>query len=330
MKSNTWFRLILFPILLPLAIIYGFAAFIKKKFSALNQVVLSVPVFSVGNFTVGGTGKTPVVTVLVEILQSIDKEPVLISKSYKASLRIPEEVLLDSDVKSVGDEALLLKKTFPNLRVFSGPHKTKTALFASSKIVDPFKSVFVIDDGAQHHGIYKDFKIHVWDMSLHKIDIFPFPLGRAREFWFLGESPDLTILNRSKSLDQNSVEETPKFLRAHSSVVKISSHKNEDLIGDFVLISGIGNFSQLERAVNQFCADKSLKRLKSVEGRDHDSFSWFKAEANTNYACTEKDYEKLKSKVLEDRLYIIKSDFSKDFKNGFARSIENFLKRGEK
>jgi tetraacyldisaccharide 4'-kinase len=328
-KSNIWFRLVLFPLLFPLSLIYGFAALVKKKFSALNQVVLGFPVFSVGNFTVGGTGKTPLVTTLVKILLELGKEPVLISKSYKASLRIPAEVMLDSDVKAVGDEALLLKKTFPNLRVFSGPHKTKTALFAASKIIDPFKSVFVIDDGAQHHGVYKDFKIHVWDMSLHKIDMLPFPLGRSREFWFLGESPDLTILNRSNSPDKVSADEVPRVLRAHYPVVKISSHNNKELHGDFVLVSGLGNFLQLERAVDTYCADKDFKRIKSIEGRDHDSFDWFQAEANLSYVCTEKDFEKLKNKVSEEQIFIVKSEFSENFKRGFFRSIESFFKRGE-
>ena len=328
-KSDTWFRLILFPLLFPLSIFYGIAALINKKISALNQVVLGPPVFSVGNFTVGGTGKTPLVTTLVEILISIDKEPILISKSYKASLKIPAEVFADSNVKTVGDEALLLKTKFPNLRVFSGPHKTKTALFASSKIIDPLATVFVVDDGAQHHGFYKDFKIHVWDMSQHKIDLFPFPLGKAREFWFLGEKSDLTILNRSKSKEVGSNAAIAKVLRAHYSVVNISSQKNEDLQGEFVLVSGLGNFHQLERSVDEFCDNKQCKRLKSVQGKDHDNFDWFKAEVDVNYVCTEKDLQKLKDKVMVGRLFVVKSEFSEVFKQSFSRVIVNFFKKGE-
>ena len=189
MKFSIFFRLLLSPFLFPLSVFYGLAALVKKKFSRLNQVNLGYPVFSVGNITVGGTGKTPVVMELVKALESLDKEPVLISKSYKGNLKIPTEVLLDSKSVEVGDEALFLKQSFPHLRVFSGPHKTKTALFAAAKLVDRFKHVFVIDDGAQHHGFFKDVKVHVWDMSLSKLDYLPFPLGRARELWFLSENP---------------------------------------------------------------------------------------------------------------------------------------------
>jgi len=325
-KSSTWFKLVLFPILLPLSILYGLGAVIKKKFSALNQVVLGPPVFSVGNFTVGGTGKTPLVTLLVQILKDAGREPILISKSYKGSLKIPAEVMLDSKVSAVGDEAFLLKQTFPGLKVYSGPHKTKTALFASSKIIDSLNTVFVIDDGAQHHGLYKSFKIHVWDMSLHKLETFPFPLGMAREFWFLGESPDLTILNRSKSPDVESTQDVPKVLRAHYTVQKISNAAKSLLNTDFILISGIGNFDQLEKAIDLYISQTSLKRIKSVKGRDHDDFVWFKPEALLSYVCTKKDYEKLKSRVPSERLFVVESEFSENFKKGFERSIHNFLK----
>jgi len=288
--------------------------------------VLGPPVFSIGNFTVGGTGKTPLAALLVDVLLDLGLDPILISKSYKGSLKLPVEVQVDSDVRVVGDEALLLKTSFPDQRVFSGPHKTKTALFASSKIIDPLKSVFILDDGAQHHGLYKNFKIHIWDMSLHKLDSFPFPLGRAREFWFFGESADLTVLNRSQSPDVESRADVPKVLRAHSSVLKIQNKFSSDLKSDFTLISGLGNFRQLERSVDLYCSSKSFKRLKSIEGRDHDSFDWFKAKADVNYVCTKKDFEKLKTKVSEDRLYIVKSAFSKNFEKGFKRAVESFFK----
>lgn len=329
MKSSTWFRLVLFPLLLPLSILYGIAALVKKRFSSLNQVVLGVPVFSIGNFTVGGTGKTPLVALLVDILVDLEKEPVLISKSYKGSLKIPSEVFTDSDVKSVGDEALLLKTKFPNIRVFSGPHKTKTALFASSKIVDRYKAVFIIDDGAQHHGLYKDFKVHVWDMSLHKTEMFPFPLGRAREFWFLGEKPDLTVLNRSQSPDRNIQSDVPKVLRAHYEVVSITGADNDVLSRDFTLISGLGNFFQLERGVDKYCTDKSFRRVESLEGRDHDSFDWFRARPELTYVCTEKDHAKLKTRINKDKLFVVKSEFTNNFKLGLTKAVHNFFNKGE-
>lgn len=327
MKSNTWFRLILFPLLFPLSVLYGLGALIHKKFSALNQVVLGPPVFSIGNFTVGGTGKTPIAMLLVETLEKRGLEPILISKSYKGSLKRPTEVEMDSDVKEVGDEPLLLKKSFPHLRVFSGPHKTKTALFAASKIVDSLKSVFVIDDGAQHHGFYKSFKIHIWDMSLHKIDAFPFPLGLAREFWFWGEKPELTVLNRSKSPESPSSVDVPKVLRAHYNVSRIVSTTGKSLEEDFTLISGLGNFEQLEASVDAFSVAQSFKRLRSLKGRDHDHFSWFQPEPQLNYVCTWKDYEKLKDKVKPDLLYVVESEFANSFKSDFARAVDHFFTR---
>jgi len=326
LKSENLFKLLLFPFLFPLSVLYGLCAFINKKISGLNQVSLGVPVISVGNFTVGGTGKTPVVLELLRILQGMGKDPVVVSKSYKASLKQPKEVLSTSSVSEVGDEAFLIKSKLPEVKVFSGPHKTKTALFAAAKLVDRTQAVFIIDDGAQHQGVFKDFKIHVWDMSLPKMDILPMPFGRAREFWFLGEKPSLTLLNRSKHSGEAQVQENPKFLRMSYDVQRIKSTLNsEPLRDDGVLISGIGNFNQLEVAVKAFLKPLGLKLLKSIRGRDHDNFDWFKPEGSLKYICTEKDYSKLIGKVDVDHLYLVESSFSQNFNDGLKSAIEHFL-----
>ena len=326
LKSENFFKLLFFPFLFPLSLLYGLGAFINKKISSLNQVSLGVPVISVGNFTVGGTGKTPVVLELLGILKDMGKDPVVISKSYKASLKHPKEVLSESSVSEVGDEASLIKNKFPEVKVFSGPHKTKTALFAAAKLGDRTKAVFIIDDGAQHQGVFKDFKIHVWDMSLPKMDIFPMPLGRAREFWFLGEKPNLTLLNRSKHSGEEQSVENPKFLRMSYDVQSIkTTSTNQPLKNSGVLISGIGNFNQLEIAVKAFLKPLEIDLLKSIRGRDHDDFDWFKPKGSLNYICTEKDYSKFINKVSADQLYVVKSSFSQSFKKSLKSAVEHFL-----
>lgn len=330
LKSENLFKLFLFPIFLPLSLLYGLAAFINKKFSSINQVSLGIPVVSVGNFTVGGTGKTPVVFEILNILKDMDKKPIVVSKSYKASLKHPAEVNIDSKISECGDEACLIKKKFPDVRVFSGPHKTKTALFAAAKTVDRMKAVFVIDDGAQHQGLFKDFKIHVWDMSLSKLDFLPLPFGRAREFWFLGEKSDLILLNRSKSIEEKVSKKVPKFLRMKYEVQSILNYNTgKPLTEDFILISGIGNFDQLVQSVKSFFKRKKELNFKSIKGRDHDHFDWFVPEENLNYVCTEKDVSKLLSKVSKERLFVVNSSFSQNFKKGLAMALEKFFKGGE-
>lgn len=327
MSLSVFFRLLLSPFLLPLSVLYGFMACLFAAVQRVGAVKLKSPLISVGNFCVGGSGKTPVVEEILLIVKKRNKTPVVISKSYKASTQEPVEVLLSSDPSVVGDEAFLLKSKFPEVSVFSGPVKKDVALFAERQLFKTQSKVFILDDGAQHHKLKKGIKIHIWDMTRPLIDIFPFPFGRSREFWFLGEKPDLTIFNRSEQAftekclralvrPRNLLEPTYRVVSIQNAVTK------ESLEQGFTLISGLGNFKQLSDAVQAYVVDKSYGVNQQIRGRDHDSFDWFTAEDNVNYVCTGKDMVKLIDKVKPEFLFLVESQFDESFKSG----LEGFLK----
>ncbi len=328
MNLLSLFRLLLFPLLLPFSLLYGVFAFVIRV-TTFDKVELSSPVISVGNFCVGGSGKTPLVGVLIEALLEKGYKPVVISKSYKADLKEPAEVLKGADPLKYGDEAVSLKEKFKNVSVFSGPVKVKSAVYAETVLAADKKKVFIIDDGAQHHKLKKNFKIHTWDLSRPIIDILPFPFGMSREFWFLGEGPDLSVLNRSnggvKEILLNSLIWGRK-LKPFYMVKEITNVESGlDIKSDFVLISGLGNFRQLLTAVKGYIEGKDYNLIKEVPGKDHDDFKWFKADANLNYVCTEKDLLKLKGKVSSDKLFVVKSDFSEDFKKEVSEILNGWL-----
>ncbi len=323
MNLLSLFRLLLFPVLLPLSVLYGVVAFLTSVV-AFNKKRLSSPVVSVGNFCVGGSGKTPLVGELIGFLLEKGYCPIVISKSYKADLQEPSEVVRGGDPFKYGDEAVSLKEKFPEVSVFSGPVKADTAVYADKKVGGE-KKVFIIDDGAQHHKIQKDFKIHAWDLSRPLIDIFPFPFGMSREFWFLGEKPSLSVLNRSKGGFKESVLRSligGKKLTSKYSVIEIANDKTgAALSSDFMLISGLGNFKQLSKSVHSYVENRSYNVMGELRGKDHDDFKWFKADLNLNYVCTEKDLFKLRGKVSSNKLFVVRSGFSEDFKE----KLFNFL-----
>ncbi len=331
MNFLSFFKVLFLPILLPLSIIYGVMAFIFNVLMSFKQVKLSSPVVSVGNFCVGGSGKTPIVEELIQWLTKNDYTPVVILKSYKAFLKSPLEVFKGANPLKVGDEAVALKENFKDVRVFSGPIKFKTALYAEQTINKESRNILIIDDGAQHNKIKKNIKIHVWDLSRPLMDIFPFPLGVSREFWFLGERPDLSILNRSKKTLREklvgSLIHGEKIASSYKIKNIVNTKKFSNLNKNFILISGIGNFKQLLDNVKIFLKEHTYSLTKELKGSDHDNFKWFKAEENINYVCTQKDLVKLKNMIKPENLFVIRSEFSKDFKKEFSKALKKIFQR---
>ena len=121
---------------------------------------LAVPVIVVGNITVGGSGKTPLVLHVAQQLARNGFRPGLISRGYRGNTTGVCEVLDDSAASQVGDEPLLLK------RHFSGPVFVGRQRIAAAKallVANPDCNVIVCDDGLQHYALVRDIEIAVID-----------------------------------------------------------------------------------------------------------------------------------------------------------------------
>src|SRR5262245_10843310 len=102
------------PWLLPFEIVFRCASAVRRfvyRHGVLRVIHLSVPVAVVGNLTVGGTGKTPLVLWLAQALRARGRRPGIVSRGYGGrGLHGAMRVLPQSDVNVVGDEALLLAR----------------------------------------------------------------------------------------------------------------------------------------------------------------------------------------------------------------------------
>lgn len=138
---------------------------------------LPVPVVVVGNITVGGNGKTPLVIKLVESLQKKGYRPGIVLRGYGGQCRQPTLVSAPMDAQCYGDEAVLLA-TRTNVPVvvakrrFDGAQK-----LLQERAVD----VIVTDDGLQHYALRRDIEIIVIDESRQFGNGFLLPLGPLRE-----------------------------------------------------------------------------------------------------------------------------------------------------
>jgi tetraacyldisaccharide 4'-kinase len=319
------------PLLLPLSLLYSCFALINRL---LNNSPYKSKLFvlSVGNTQLGGTGKTPIVLSLIEELIAKGVKPIIISKSYKATLKKPKELAVTDRALEVGDEALMLKRAYPEVKVFSGPSKIKTLKFAETKDLHSLKNIFILDDGAQHHKIKKDFKIHVWDGSRSIFDLFALPLGFSRECWFMSESSDISFINRES---HNALSKILKLIfksRIESldfEIEEVENRQGRELCKDAILISGVGNFDHLVFKLEDFLSNKKIKLKGKIEGSDHDSFKDIELNPEEFYICTEKDHDKLRDRIKVENLFVIKSRFSKNSLEKLSKVVEKVLQKME-
>ncbi len=152
--------------------------------SFLRTSKAAIPVVSIGNVTVGGSGKTPVAEFFAALLIEQGKKPVILSRGYKGSLRGPHHVSKDDEVDHVGDEALMqCRKLAPEVEIVVAKDRVKGAQFIEeNKLGD----VIILDDGFQHRWLSRDLNVLLVDPSEENfISKWSrptlLPLGRFRE-----------------------------------------------------------------------------------------------------------------------------------------------------
>ena len=149
--------------LMPLTWIYrGVTALRRAVYDSrlLTVYRAPVPVIVVGNITVGGTGKTPLVIWLARKLKEYGFKPGIVARGYRGAARSwPQQVRADSDAVVVGDEALLLARR-TGLPVAVGPQRSAD-IAALLKHADV--DIIVCDDGLQHYALARDLEIAVLD-----------------------------------------------------------------------------------------------------------------------------------------------------------------------
>jgi len=142
-------------LLYPLSWLYGLAVYLRNRAYDLNILKskeFDVPVISIGNITVGGTGKTPHVEYLVNLLKE-KYEVATLSRGYKRKTKGFHLVETDSTAINVGDEPLQIKNKYPEITVSVCEKRVKGV----EKLVDVKNEkkpdVVLLDDAFQHRRI---------------------------------------------------------------------------------------------------------------------------------------------------------------------------------
>ena len=158
---------------------------------------LNKPVIVVGNISVGGTGKTPLVIYLCRYLKAKGLRPGIISRGYGATIsKWPQHVKKDSDPAYFGDEPVLLARR-TDCPVVIDPMKLRAAtmLIATNNC-----DVIICDDGLQHYALARDIEIAVVDGIRRHGNNHCLPAGPLREPVSRLDSVDM-IVNNGESND---------------------------------------------------------------------------------------------------------------------------------
>jgi len=157
------------------------------------------PVVSIGNITVGGTGKTPVTAYIARFLLAQGYRVAVLSRGYGGSLEgqtcvVSDGVTVMQSARECGDEPFLLASTVPGLMVVIGTDRYAAGQLAIEQLSP---DIFLLDDGFQHLRLGRDLNILLLDFSKPFGNGLTLPAGILREPVSAARRADLVIITRA-------------------------------------------------------------------------------------------------------------------------------------
>lgn len=168
-RKNALFYLLLVPLSWLFAAITAIRRWAYQA-GILKSYKMPVPVIVVGNISLGGNGKTPVVIWLVEQLRNHGYKPAVISRGYGGSANLPTSVNANSDTHVVGDEPVLIASRC-ECPIFVGADRVRVATQLLS--THPDCDVIISDDGLQHYALQRDVEIAVTQPDQDNAHLLP-------------------------------------------------------------------------------------------------------------------------------------------------------------
>ncbi|MBN8648406.1 MAG: tetraacyldisaccharide 4'-kinase [Caulobacterales bacterium] len=305
-------------LLRPLSYLYDY--FTQKRIYEAKTTYLNVPVISIGNITLGGTGKTPIAIEIAKIANEIWGKPAIVSRGFGGSLIGAHKVEWGkSDPKDVGDEPLMLSKYCD---VFIGKDRVEAAKLA---IKNDAKAI-ILDDAHQNPYLNKNISFVVIDGNVgfgnHEIC----PAGPLRESIDVGlKRADAIIWVGKRELEKEEIGDFKKP-RFYANI----KTKAKELEGDYLAFCGIGRPEKFGESLKSIGA----RLIDLIPYPDHHFYTqkellYLQARAQSEklkLITTEKDYVRLPEwfaencEVLEIAIEFDNPHYIKEF-------IETSLKR---
>lgn len=246
------------------------------------KVQVGVPVISIGNIAVGGSGKTPLVACLGRALIQEGQRVGIVSSGYR---RTGENQFVETghtmsrrSADETGDEVLLLARVLPDAMFSVHPVKAE----AARRLVDRAEvDVVIIDDGFQHFGLHRDLDIVAFDAAVPRRWLHPFPYGILREPLSTLRLADVVVITRSNFAGDISGLKARISRFAPKAVWYDAKYLSHQLVGEsrrlpvkyledksVLLFAGVGHFDSLQRQVTALAGTLCA----AVELSDHQRY----------------------------------------------------------
>lgn len=191
-------------LLLPLSLLYGLIIGLRNKmfdWKIFKSVKFELPIICVGNITVGGTGKTPHVEYLIDLLQKNYRVAVL-SRGYKRKSKGFVLAKNDSSPLDIGDEPYQIYSKFKKLYVAVCENR----VLGVQKLIKKKKKieVVVLDDAFQHRYVTPGLSILLIDYNRPAFNDYLFPAGNLREGFSARKRAQILIVSKSPEIITNS------------------------------------------------------------------------------------------------------------------------------
>lgn len=269
------------------------------KFGIKRQYQADVPVIVVGNLSVGGTGKTPVVSWLIKQLQLQGYTPGVVSRGYGADL--PQPVVVDATMTAdaVGDEPRMLLDICGDIPLVVFPKRALAVQTLRQHYPDV--DVIVCDDGLQHYALARDIELVVVDGERGLGNQWCLPAGPLREPLSRLQTVDGVIINGDDQ--RNTAELLPSHVPCATMSLQISEAVNlhtgaRQPLTEFAAVTayaGIGNparfFSSLSALIPQ---------VQGIAMPDHHDYALADfADCKGDVFMTQKDAVKCRALALD-------------------------------
>lgn len=306
-NNSTWLWL-----LWPLSVIFRLLSGLRRwlfNVGLLASERLSIPVIIVGNISVGGNGKTPVVIAIAEYLQAQGYQPGVLSRGYGGTCTdFPHLLTPACSADLVGDEPALMQGRL-GIPVVIDPDRVR-----GGKLLAQTCDVIICDDGLQHYRLQRDIEIVVMDeRRLGNGQLLP--MGPLREGAWRLSSIDYLIVNNSIARTEQEVE----MQLIPGKVCSFASTETTSVPDSFSkAIAAIGN----PKRFFQYLLDNGFTIESSQAFPDHHRYQPEDLDTQSTIIMTEKDAVKCKAFASENWFYLpISARFNKDFLARLERSL---------
>ncbi len=330
-------------ILFPFSWLYGGITALRNLFydkGWLESKSYTTPIICVGNLSTGGTGKSPMIELLINLLKK-DYQVAVLSRGYKRKTKGFKEVLKDSTAEEVGDEPLQFKQNFPEVTVAVCVDRQEGIENLKVKA-----DVILLDDAYQHRKVKSSTYVLLTTFSDLYINDSMLPTGNLRESIKGAQRADIIIVTKCPEGVAYAKLQEIQFslnLKPHQKIYFSKIGYDENIIGvtetlslnyledkPFTLVTGIANPGPLV----DYLKRKELN-FEHIKYPDHHHFSISdlkQLKEKDIILTTEKDYMRLESKLNKFAVYylpiktIILKNQEEFFKDYIISEIENFSK----